>query len=82
MKTGLWGFQQGLNRAVTEESWKLKIWLHAEEELYYPCSENKGADQLCSYCIADLHLCFCIDKNLFFSWHSSYGTVHFSIYWG
>ena len=19
-------------------------------ELYYPCSENKGADQLCSYC--------------------------------
>ena len=20
--------------------------------------ENKGADQLCSYCTADLHLCF------------------------
>ena len=24
------------------------------EELYYPCSENKGADQLGSYCEADL----------------------------
>ena len=22
------------------------------------CSENKGADQLCSYCTADLCLCF------------------------
>ena len=29
-----------------------------EEELSYPSSENKGADQLCSYCIADLRLCF------------------------
>ena len=28
------------------------------EELYYPCSENKGADQLRSYCEADLRLCF------------------------
>ena len=26
--------------------------------MYYPCSENKGADQLCSYCTADLCLCF------------------------
>ena len=26
--------------------------------MYYPCSENKGADQLCSYCTADLRLCF------------------------
>ena len=25
--------------------------------MYYPCSENKGADQLCSYREADLHLC-------------------------
>ena len=29
-----------------------------EEELYYPCSENKGADQLRSYCEADLRLLF------------------------
>ena len=33
-------------------------------KLYYLCSENKGADQLCSYCTADLHLCFRIGKNL------------------
>ena len=26
--------------------------------MYYLCSENKGADQLCSYCSADLRLCF------------------------
>ena len=25
--------------------------------MYYLCSENKGADQLRSYCEADLHLC-------------------------
>ena len=25
-------------------------------ELYYLCCENKGADQLCSYCTADLKL--------------------------
>ena len=27
-------------------------------ELYYSCSENKGADQLRSHCKADLRLCF------------------------
>ena len=27
----------------------MKFWLYVEEELYYPCSENKGADQLHSY---------------------------------
>ena len=32
---------------------------------YYPFSENKGADQLRSYCEADLHLCFRIDHNRF-----------------
>ena len=26
--------------------------------MFYPCSENKGADQLRSYCEADLRLCF------------------------
>ena len=29
-----------------------------EEELYYPSSENKGADQLRGYREADLRLCF------------------------
>ena len=28
--------------------------------MYYPSSENKGADQLCGYCKADLHVWFCI----------------------
>ena len=30
-------------------------------------SENKGADQLCSYCTADLRLCFRICRNPVFS---------------
>ena len=30
--------------------------------MYYPSSENKGADQLRSNCEADLCLCFCIGK--------------------
>ena len=29
-----------------------------EEELYYPCSENKGADQLRSRSASDQRLCF------------------------
>ena len=29
-----------------------------KEEEVFPCSENKGADQLRSYCEADLRLCF------------------------
>ena len=35
-----------------------KFWIWKVEELYYPSSENKGADQLNSYCEADLRLCF------------------------
>ena len=35
--------------------------------MYYPCSENKVADQLHSYWEADLRLCFRIDENLVFS---------------
>ena len=37
------------------------------EELYYPCGENKGADQLRGYREADLRLCFRIFKLLVFS---------------
>ena len=33
----------------------------------YPCSENKGADQLRGYCEADLRLCFRICKMFVFS---------------
>ena len=35
--------------------------------MYYPCSENKGADQLRGYHEADLRLCFRIGKNPVFS---------------
>ena len=40
--------------------------------MYYPCSENKGADQLCSYCTADLRLCFRLCKLLVYSCGGSY----------
>ena len=36
----------------------MKFLIYVEEEFYYLCSENKGADQLCRYCTADLRLCF------------------------
>ena len=35
---------------------KFQIW--EVEGLYYLCRENKGADQLCIFCTADLRLCF------------------------
>ena len=34
--------------------------------MYYLCSENKGSDQLRSYCEADLHLCFRLCRLLVF----------------
>ena len=37
------------------------------EEVYYPCSENKDADQLRGYREADLRLCFRICRLLVFS---------------
>ena len=40
--------------------------------MYYPCSENKGADQLRGYREADLRLCFRLGKNPVFSRCGSY----------
>ena len=40
------------------------FWNQKVEELYYPCSGNKGADQLRSYCEADLRLCFRLGRLL------------------
>ena len=40
----------------------LKFCINEEEELYYLCSESKGADQLRGYREADLRLCFRICK--------------------
>ena len=45
------------------------------EGLYYPYSENKGADQLRGHREADLHLCFRICKKPVFSRRGSYGNV-------
>ena len=57
------------NRSVQsqEQARYLKFWLCVEEELYYPSSENKGADQLRGYREADLRLCFRLGKNPVFS---------------
>ena len=70
----VFGFPTRSDKNRPEQSLKqarsLKFWIYVEEELYYPCSENKGADQLC-YCTADLHLCFHIGKNTVLS-HSNH----------
>ena len=63
--------RSGRNRAVQAQkmarSWK--FWIHKVENLYYryPCSENKGAGQLRSYCEADLRLCLHIGITPFVS---------------
>ena len=45
----------------------LKFRIQKVEGLYYPCSENKGVDQLCGYREADLRLTFRLCKKLVFS---------------
>ena len=45
----------------------LKFCIKEVEVLYYPSSENKGADQLRGYREADLRLCFRICRMLVFS---------------
>ena len=56
------------NQAVQlqKQARSLKFWCWVEEEFYYPSSENKGADQLCGYCEADLRLCFRLCRLLVF----------------
>ena len=47
--------------------------------LYYLCSKNKGADQLLSYCAADLHVCFCIvTGQLISAFVFTYAKIRFS----
>ena len=57
------------NQAVQsqKQARSLKFRILEEEEEYNPCSENKGADQLCGYRKADLRLCFRICRLLVFS---------------
>ena len=49
-----------INRPVLahKRARSLKFRIKVEEEMYYPSSENKGADQLRGYREADLRLCF------------------------
>ena len=65
------------NRAVQPQKMArgLKFWMYVLEGLYYPYSENKGADQLSGYREADLRLCFRICKKLVFSRHHLFGSV-------
>ena len=61
-KTGLRGFRPGPTQTglYSHRRW-LEAWdfgFRKEEGFYYPCSENKGADQLRGYREADLRLCF------------------------
>ena len=48
--------------------------------MYYPCSENKGADQLRGYREADLRLCFRPCKLLVFSRTGSFVFVSFRFF--
>ena len=53
----------------------LKFRINEVEGLYYPYSENKGADQLRGYREADLRLCFRICKKPVFSRRGSYSMI-------
>ena len=57
---------------------KFQIW--EEEGLYYPISENKGADELRGYREADLCLCFRIYKKPVFSGPGSNNVDSFWLY--
>ena len=54
--------EQVLHRPVftVTEAKALKFCFEEKGGLYYVYSENKGTDQLCSSCTADLQLCFCL----------------------
>ena len=56
------------NRPVQaqKQARSLKFRVLEEDEVYYSCSENKGADQLCGYREAGLRLCFLICRLLVF----------------
>ena len=61
------GFDQVLHKPVSTVA-EDGLWLEILdiEELYHPWIENKGADQLRSYCEADLRLCFRLCRLLVF----------------
>ena len=52
------------NRAAQPQK-MARFRIKGEEGLYYPCSKNIGADQLCGYRIADLRLFLAYAKSGF-----------------
>ena len=66
---GLRGFQSGLTQTglCSYRRGLDAFGFRKKGEWYYPSSENKGADQLHSYCEADQYLCFRIGKIPVFS---------------
>ena len=66
--------RSNINQAVQVQKMArgLKFRIKKVEGLYYPCSENKGADQLRGYRGADLRLCFRICKKPVFSERGSF----------
>ena len=58
-----------------KQAQSLNFRIEEEEEVYYPCSENKGADQLRGYREADLRLCFRISRLLVFSRGGSFHSI-------
>ena len=65
------------NRAVQPQkrARSLKFWIYEVEGLYYPCSENKAADQLRGYREADLRLCFRLGRLFVFPCGGSTFTI-------
>ena len=39
----------------------LKLWIYVEEELYYPCSKNIGAELICAFVFASAKIWFSHD---------------------
>ena len=66
------------NRAVQSLNMArgLQFRIHKVEGLYYPCSENKVADQLRGYREADLRLCVRICQKPVFSRRGSIIACH------
>ena len=74
-KTTMWFLNRSdTNRSVQSQKMvrSLKFRIYEEEGLYFPSSENKGADQLHGYSEADLRLCFRICRLFIFPCGGSY----------
>ena len=82
-KTNNLGSNKVRHKKKTVQSQKmvrgLKLWMYKVEELYYPCSENKVADQLGSNCESDQRLCFRLSRLLVFPCSGSFMVATFPV---